>query len=281
MNKIKIVTDSTVDLDEKILEQYNIEVMPLSITINGTVYVDRVDITPEEFLVKMQQSEELPKTSQPPIGGFVDLYEKLGEQGYDVISIHMTSGMSGTYSTAQTAANMVNTNVTVVDSQYISKGLSFQVLEAAKMAEAGATVEEIVKRLDEIKKNTTLFVVVDQLDNLVKGGRMGKGVAFLGSLLNIKPIASLTDGVYNPIAKARSKGQIIKILTKHLVEDTQGKTIKGIGITHADAIPLAESLKKSIEEATGFMDTTIEITTPIVSTHTGVGAIGFSYYWED
>lgn len=281
MSKIKIVTDSTVDVSKDVLQQHNIEVIPLSITIDGKSYEDTVDITPEEFLVKMEASEELPKTSQPAIGKFVEMYERLGREGYEVISIHLTSGMSGTYNTAQTAASMVDTKVTVIDSQYISKGLSFQVLEAAKMAQAGASADEIVKKVNSIKENTTLFVVVDKLDNLVKGGRMGKGVAFLGSLLNIKPIASLVDGVYNPVAKARSKGQIVKILTKHILEDTQGKKIKGVGITHADAIPLAESLKEAIKEATGFENTTIEVTTPIVSTHTGVGAIGFSYYWEE
>ena len=280
MTKIKIVTDSTVDLSQELLDQYGIEVVPLSIYINGQSYLDRRDISPKEFIDLMSSSDELPKSSQPSTGLLVEKYDELADLGYDIISIHMTGGMSGTVESAKYASSLSKANVTVIDSQYISKGLSFQVIEAAKMANEGYKLQEIIERITEIKKQTRLYVVVDTLENLIKGGRIGKGKAFIGSLLNIKPIASLADGVYTPVAKVRSRQQAIKFLVNALKEDTAGKKIKGVGITHADSLEFAEKLKKAVESQTDFHHVEVDYTTPVISTHTGKGAIGFSYYME-
>ncbi|WP_027409769.1 DegV family protein [Anoxybacteroides tepidamans] len=280
MNKIKIVTDSTVDLPDEILKKYGIEVVPLTFTIDGTMYTDRVDLSPGEFMEKMRASSELPKSSQPAVGQFLEVYNRLGQEGYDIISIHMASQLSGTIHSAEQAAAMANANVTVIDSQFISLALGFQVLEAAKQAAEGESVAEIVQRLEEVRQNTRLYVTVDTLENLVKGGRIGRGKALIGSLLNIKPIAALVDGIYTPVAKARSYSQIVKYLTERLMEDAAGKTIRAIGIAHADAYSLAERLRQSIIEATGYEQTDIVYTTPIVSIHTGPGAIGFMYLIE-
>jgi DegV family protein with EDD domain len=280
MHKIKVVTDSTADLSQDILNKYDIHVIPLSISIDGKTYLDRVDLTADEFIDKMLQADELPKTSQPAVGAFIELYDRLGEDGSEIISIHMTGGMSGTVSTARSAAGMTNTKVTVVDSMFISHALSYQVIEAAKMVQEGHAVEEIIKRLDEVRTNTNLFVVVNTLDNLVKGGRIGRGKALIGSLLNIKPIASLEDGVYTPVAKVRSQNQIVKTIAKYFEEHTAGKTIKAVGIAHARALPLADAIKGAVEKVSGFQGAEIYDTSPIISTHTGVGAIGFMYFAE-
>src|SRR6476660_7717719 len=143
------------------LEELNIEIVPLTIYIDGETYTDRVDITPSEFMQKMKSSEELPKTSQPSAGAFLEMYDRLGSEGYDVISIHLTGAMSGTIQSAQSAAKMTETNVTVIDSRFISKGLSFQVIEAAKMANEGKSLQEIIDRLAEIRHHTRLYIVVD------------------------------------------------------------------------------------------------------------------------
>ncbi|MBE5101174.1 DegV family protein [Priestia aryabhattai] len=280
MAKIKVVTDSTIDLTLEEAEKYGIEMIPLCINIDNETYLDRVELTPIDFIEKMKNSKELPKSSQPAIGSFVEVYKRLVSEGYDVISIHMTGGMSGTVRAAESAAQMVEGNITVVDSMYITKALSFQVLEAVKMIEDGHTVEEIITRLEEVRQNTNLFVVVDTLENLVKGGRIGRGKGLIGSLLNIKPIASLADGVYTPVAKVRSHSQIVKFLTKQFEEHTEGKSIKGVGLVHADGFGLASKLKESIVKARGYTQFSIEDTTPIISTHTGIGAIGFMYFAE-
>lgn len=276
MSKIHIVTDSTADLTTEQITQYSIHVIPLTIQIDGNTYTDKIDIHAESFLDMMETSKELPKSSQPAVGVFHELFEELGKNGDCIISIHMTGAMSGTVKSAQAAAEMSNSDVTVIDSQFISYALSFQVLEAAQLAQQGATVEEIVDHLDRIRKNTNLFVVVDTLENLVKGGRIGKGKALIGSLLSIKPIASLEGGEYTPIHKARSHKQVVQYLFNRYLEDTKGKIIKYVGISQANGFAMSDPLKKMVEES-GFNDVQVGFTSPVISTHTGSGAIGFMY----
>lgn len=280
MQKIKIVTDSTADLSPDVIEKYDIHVIPLSIFVNGQTYLDRIDLQPDEFIEEMEKAEELPKTSQPAVGSFVEMYDRLGEDGSQVLSIHLTNGLSGSVATANSAATMTDTKVTVVDSLLITHALGYQVIEAAKMAQEGRSLEDILKRIEEVRKNTRLFVVVDTLENLVKGGRIGKGKAMIGSLLNIKPIASVEDGVLNPITKVRSQGQVVKTLAKIFEEDIAGKTVKAVAIPHAKALPLAQKMKEAVEKISGFTQSEIFFTTPVISTHTGVGAIGFTYFAE-
>jgi DegV family protein with EDD domain len=277
LKKVHIVTDSTADLKEEDILQCGLHVVPLTIQIDGQTYIDGVDIQPEEFLSIMRSSTKLPKSSQPAAGIFKELYDKLGEDGSEIISIHMTGGMSGTVKSAQAAAEMTDSKVTVIDSMFISHALKFQVMEAAELAEHGKSVTEIVERLNTIRKNTSLFVVVDSLDNLVKGGRIGKGKAMIGSLLNIKPIATLQDGVYTPVAKVRSHKQVVAHLSKVFKEETAGKIIRGVGISHANGLKMAEPLKKMIQDM-GVKGVKLTFTAPIISTHTGEGAIGFMYY---
>jgi len=279
LKKIHIVTDSTADLKKEDIEKYGIHVVPLTIQIDDQSFIDGVDILPEEFLSMMAEADELPKSSQPAAGVFKNLYDELGKDGSEIISIHMTGGMSGTVKSAQTAAELSDSSVTVVDSMYISHALTFQVMEAVEMAAAGKSVEEIIERLNIIRKQTTLFVVVDKLDNLVKGGRIGKGRGLIGSLLKIKPIATLQDGVYTPVAQVRSHRQVVAHLFKVFTEETAGKIIRGVGISHANGLAMAEPLIKMIKD-TGVKDVSLTFTTPIISTHTGEGAIGFMYYSE-
>ena len=276
---IHVVTDSTADLTIEQIAQYSIHVVPLTIQIDGKTYVDGVDVQGESFLELMKKSKVLPKSSQPAVGVFQELYDELGKNGDQIISIHMTGGMSGTVKSAQAAAEMTNANVTVVDSRFISYALSFQVLEAAKMAMQGASMEQIVNSLDKIRQNTNLFVVVDTLDNLVKGGRIGKGKALIGSLLSIKPIASLEGGEYTPISKARSHKQVVQFLYNKYLEDTKGKIVKAVGISQANGQAMSNPLKELIE-GMGFLDVPVAFTSPIISTHTGIGAIGFMYTVE-
>lgn len=280
MNKIKIVTDSTMDMPDEIIRNYEIEVVPLSVTINSKTFLDQNEIDPVDFIKMMKIADGLPKTSQPSAGAFLEVYDRLGAEGYEVLSIHMSGSMSGTVRSAECAAQMTKTKVKVIDSQFISKALSFQVVEAAEMARQGIISEEIVNRLDIIRNHTRLLVMVDTLENLVKGGRIGKGKAFIGSLMNIKPIALLEDGEYHPAAKVRSYSQVVKYFVKRFAEDVNGKAIRRVGIAHADANDLALKIKENIYEETGFQDIEIGYTNPTVMTHTGPGAIALMYNFE-
>jgi DegV family protein with EDD domain len=279
MTKIHIVTDSTADLTTEQIAQYSIHVVPLNIQIDGKSYIDGVDVQAESFLEMMRTSKELPKSSQPAVGVFQELYDELGKNGDKIISIHMTGGMSGTVKSAQAAAGITNSDVTVIDSRFISYALSFQVIEAAQLAQQGTPVEDIIKHLDNVREKTKLFVVVDTLDNLVKGGRIGKGRALIGSLLSIKPIASLEGGEYTPVHKARSHKQVVQYLYKQFIDDTAGKTVKYVGLSQANGYAMSDPLKKLIEDS-GFNDVQVAFTSPVISTHTGIGAIGFMYAVE-
>ena len=148
MGQIHIVTDSTSDLTQQEIADNNIHVVPLSIQIDNQTYTDGVDIQPEEFMEKMAVSKELPKSSQPAPGKFKEVYDALGKDGDQIISIHMTGGMSGTVESARQAAQMSEADVTVIDSRFIASGLGIQLLEAARLRDAGATLDEMIKRLD-------------------------------------------------------------------------------------------------------------------------------------
>lgn len=278
MQMIKIVTDSSSDLTVEEASELNIRVIPLTISIGEETFLDGVDIAPEEFIKKMQGSKDFPKSSQPAIGELLNLYNQLTEDGSEVISIHLAGKLSGTAESAKAAAAMAAGKVNVVDSLFISKALGFQVREAAKMAKEGFAADEIFEKMNEIRKNTNLFVVVDTLENLVKGGRIGKGTALIGSFLNIKPIAILENGEYSPVAKVRSHSQAVKYIMKQFMDDVKGKTIKYASIAHANGLDFAAKLKEQIEKQTDFHSVEILWTSPVISTHTGQGAIGFSYY---
>lgn len=280
MVNIKIVTDSTADLSRETLRKYGISVLPLSIAIDGKIYRDQIDIQSDEFIEKMGEAAELPKSSQPPLGAFVDLYEKLTEDGSEVISIHLSSELSGTYQTAVCASKMVDASITVIDSMYISKGLGFQVVRAAVLAEQGWSAAAIAEDLKRLRHRTSLYVTIDTLENLIKGGRIGRGKALIGSLLKVKPIARLEDGIYTPEKNVRSSAQLIKYLTGQFLSSVKGKTVQAIGIAHADALELAHRLKASLLEHVPGMNIDILCTTPIISVHTGKGAIGFTFYTD-
>jgi len=280
LRRIHIVTDSTCDLSKEEIQESKVHVVPLSIQIDDQTYVDGVDLEPSSFLHLMKKSKTLPKSSQPAPGKFKELYDELGKDGDQIISIHMTGSMSGTVESARQAASMTESDVTVIDSRYIAIALAIQIREAIRLRDEGATVEQIVARLEEVRKNTRLFVVVDTLENLIKGGRIGKGTGLIGSLLNIKPIATLDDGSYTPIGKARSHKQVIKQLFEQFEEDTKNKTVKAVGLSHADGLDtMGNGLIEKIQ-STGFRDVEVKFTSPIISTHTGPGAIGFIYFAE-
>ncbi|GLC89158.1 DegV family protein [Lysinibacillus piscis] len=280
MGRIHIVTDSTCDLTQAEVAQHGIHIVPLTIQIDGKTYIDRVDLEPEPFLDLMHNAANLPKSSQPAPGKFKELYDELGKEGDQILSIHMTGGMSGTMESARQAAQMTDADVTVVDSRFIAIGLAIQIREAIRLRDAGATMEEIVARLETVRVNTHLYVIVDTLDNLVKGGRIGKGKGFIGSLLNIKMIANLEGGVLNPVSKARSHKQVVNYLFKQFQEDTAGKVVKSVGISHADGLTTMGNPLKELIAGTGFTDVEIAFTSPIISTHTGPGAIGLIYFAE-
>ena len=281
MTKIHIVTDSTCDLSQEELDRLGVHVVPLTIQIDGKTFIDRIDVQPEMFMDLLENSKELPKSSQPAPGVFKELYDKLGANGDKVVSIHMTGGMSGTVQSARQAADMTDVDVAVIDSRYIAWGLGFQVREACRLRDEGATVEQIVERCDQVRQGTRLFVTFDKLDNMVKGGRIGKAKGMFGSLLNIKPVSDLDTGEINANPKKfRKHKQITEFLFGEYQKDTAGKTVKMVGMSHANAWDTHVVPLKTLIEETGFTNIDFAFTSPIISTHTGAPALGFIYFAE-
>lgn len=175
MTKVKIITDSTARLTPEEVAQYDISVVPLTVTIDGTVYHDGVSIKPSEFIEKMAASKSLPTTSQPSLGVFTEVYETVPED-VEVLSLHLTHYLSGTVQAAEQAARLVPHDIVVRNSKYIDRAFAAQVLVAGRMAQAGATRDEILAELQRVEDNTELYLMVTTLKNLVAGGALVEGL---------------------------------------------------------------------------------------------------------
>ena len=278
MSKVYIVTDSTADLTEEEVKQFEISIVPMSISIDDENYIDGVTITKEEFKEKMIASAELPKTAQPSIGRFVEVYDELGKNGDSVISIQMMRSISGTVDAARQAADITETNVTVVDSDFTSRSMGMIVKEAAKAAQDGKTVEEILEIIEDAKKRTTLYLTVVNLDNLIKGGRISQLMGMFSNLLNIKLFLQVINGKIEIIQKGRG----LKSLQKKYDEifeqmKSAPKGIQEIGIMHAGLSDFNEGNIARVRELFPDVPLTIVTTSPIIMSHTGVDAMAITY----
>ena len=278
MSKVYIVTDSTADLTEEEVKQFEISIVPMNISIDDENHIDGVTITKEEFKEKMIASAELPKTAQPSIGRFVEVYDELGKNGDSVISIQMMRSISGTVDAARQAADITETNVTVVDSDFTSRSMGMIVKEAAKAAQDGKTVEEILEIIEDAKKRTTLYLTVVNLDNLIKGGRISQLMGMFSNLLNIKLFLQVINGKIEIIQKGRG----LKSLQKKYDEifeqmKSAPKGIQEIGIMHAGLSDFNEGNIARVRELFPDVPLTIVTTSPIIMSHTGVDAMAITY----
>ena len=269
MTKIKIVTDSSITIEPELAKDLNITIVPLTVMIDGVVYSD-ANLKEGEFLQLMKSSKNLPKTSQPPVGVFAEVFEDLSAEDVQIISIHMSHALSGTVEAARQGATLAKADVTVVDSSFTDQAMKFQVVEAAKMAKAGATLEEILEKLEEVKTKTELYIGVSTLENLVKGGRIGRVTGLISSLLNIRVVMQMTDHTLTPIVKGRGAKTFKKWLDD-LKESLKEKEIEEIGISYAGGPEFANQMKEELQE---FVEKPIPVleTGSIIQTHTGENA---------
>ena len=269
MTKIKIVTDSSITIEPELAKDLNITIVPLTVMIDGVVYSD-ANLKEGEFLQLMKSSKNLPKTSQPPVGVFAEVFEDLSAEDVQIISIHMSHALSGTVEAARQGATLAKADVTVVDSSFTDQAMKFQVVEAAKMAKAGANLEEILEKLEEVKAKTELYIGVSTLENLVKGGRIGRVTGLISSLLNIRVVMQMTDHTLTPIVKGRGAKTFKKWLDD-LKESLKEKEIEEIGISYAGGPEFANQMKEELQE---FVEKPIPVleTGSIIQTHTGENA---------
>ena len=278
MSRVYIVTDSTADLTEEEVKQFEIAIVPMNISIDDENYIDGVTITKDEFKQKMIESAELPKTAQPSIGRFVEVYDELGKNGDSVISIQMMRSISGTVDAARQAADITETNVTVLDSDFTSRSMGMIVKEAAKAAQEGKSVQEILEIVEDAKKRTTLYLTVVNLDNLIKGGRISQLMGMFSNLLNIKLFLQVINGKIEIIQKGRG----LKSLQKKYDEifeqmKSAPNGIQEIGIMHAGLSDFNQGNIARIRELFPDVPLTIVTTSPIIMSHTGVDAMAITY----
>ncbi|SEF24129.1 EDD domain protein, DegV family [Streptococcus gallolyticus] len=278
MSKIKIVTDSSLTIEPELVEKYDITVIPLSVMIDGVVYSDS-DLKEEgKFLNMMRNSKELPKTSQPPVGVFAEVYENLMKNGAEhIVSIHITHTLSGTVEAARQGANLAGADVTVIDSTFTDQCQKFQVVQAAKLAQEGGSLEEVIAKIEEVRQKSELYIGVSTLENLVKGGRIGRVTGLISSLLNIKVVMEMVDCELNPIIKGRGLKTFNKWLD-NFIEYAKGKKVAEIGISYCGTADMANGFKEKLQ-VLGAPIAVLE-TGSIIQTHTGENAFAVMVRYE-
>src|SRR5690625_329886 len=276
--KLVVVTDSTAYIPESLLDKYNIHTVPLSVTFGDESYREGIDITTEEFYQKVKTEKALPSTSQPAIGAFIELYEKLSKEYDGIISIHLSKKFSGTYDAAKSAGAIVDkVNVYPYDSELSAMPQGFYALEAAEMVQAGKSAEEIITRLDEMKSKTRAYFMVDDLSHLQRGGRLNSAQAILGSLLNIKPVLHIVDGLIVPFEKIRTRKKAIARIMSMLEEDIEKKEIKRVVFIHANNEQQVMKIHDKFAKKYPHIETIISYFGPVIGTHLGEGSIGVSW----
>lgn len=280
MSKVKIVCDSSAGLTDEEIKKYDITIVPLTVMIDGTIYVERETISNDQFAELMKNAKSLPKTSQPPIGKFVDAFDKLGADGSEVLCVTMMESISGTIHAAEQAATMTKTKVTVYDSQTTDQGMAFQIVAAAKVLENGGSVDEAIAKMKEVLDKSKLYLAIDNLDNLVAGGRVSKFAGALSNLLNIKVMLQVYGGQIHIAMKGRGIKAIHKEWDRILTEMKDGPKPVRIGISHVEGDKEVERLKSRLEEMYPDIKIVVRETVPIIATHTGMGANCLLYYTE-
>lgn len=279
MGTVRIVTDSTADLPKELAEKYGVIVVPLKIMFGQEVYRDGVDLDSAAFYNRLTKSALLPTTSQPSPGEFVAVYERLTQKGDSVISIHLSSALSGTFHSAQLAKTMVDSkDIFVIDSRTVSMGLGLIALAAAKAAKEGQTRKEIFTLINDLINKVNVLFVVDNLDYLERGGRIGKAGAMLGSLLNIKPILTFKEGQVTPLEKVRGKSKALDRLVELACASYDPGRRVVCSIVHADDYTSMMKLQEKVSAAYNCAEIIISELGPVVGTHGGPGVVGLVVY---
>lgn len=276
---VVVMTDSTAYIPADVRAQFNIEMLPLNVLIDDVSYEEEIDLTAEAFYPLVRKAKDLPKTSQPSIGYITDRLEKLAKDYDAVISIHLSSGISGTYQALVAASNMVD-GITVYpfDSEISCMAQGFYVLEAAEMAQAGSDATTIMQRLQEIKQSMRGYFVVDDLTHLHRGGRLNGAQALLGSVLQVKPVLHFVDKIIVPFEKIRTQKKAIKRIVSLFDEDAKtGKAIRA-SVIHANRPEEAEAIKQELASTYENVEITTSYFGAVIGTHLGEGAIGLVWY---
>jgi DegV family protein with EDD domain len=271
MTHIRVVTDSAADIPRELAAKYGIVVVPLSIHFGSKAYISGDELDASEFYTLLSTNSDFPRTSQPSVGRFEKVYQELHDEGAEVISIHLSSKLSGTFSGAGMAAKSVDgAEVHLVDSLSGSMGEGVLALAAAKLANEGKSAGDIVRYIEVMRARTHVVVMVDSMLHVQRGGRIGRAQSMLGTLLNVKPLISLDNGEVVPRQRVRT---VQRALQEMANEARDKLPLRELWIMHANAPKLVDQCRGLLQP---LFDREIpaELLGPVVGTHVGQGAIG-------
>ena len=282
---VQIVTDSSAHLPPDQRQKHNITVIPLKAIFGATVYRDEVDLSNQQFYDMLPKAKEHPTTSQPSAGEFEEVYRTLLEAGKEIVSIHLPSKLSGTYASACAAKTELENQfkkalpLTIVDTPWISMALGLLCLAAAQAAEAGKSREEVAAIVNALIPKLNLIFVLDTLEYLRRGGRIGGARAMLGTLLNVKPLLEIRNGQVEPLEQPRSRAKALKRLLE-ILEERSGHKPLHASVLHANAPDDAALLEKEVRARFECKEFYITEIGPVIGVHTGPDAIGLAFYTD-
>jgi uncharacterized protein len=281
---VVVVTDSSADLTDGVLDRHHIAMVPLQVMFGDETFRDRVQLRPDEFYRRLRVAKDLPTTSQPTPADFVRTLRDAREQADEVVAVLLSGSLSGTYQSAQAAVRAAGlTGVHVVDSRTASLGLGLLVLRAAELAESGWTGANIARELDRVRRRSGMFLTVDRYDNLLRSGRVTRGKAWLAGVLDVKPILSIDDsGRVVPVDRVRGRDNVVpRVLSLLERRLTPRPRAVRFGVAHADAPEMAERVRTALVAAYQPRDCMVSLATGVLGTHVGPGAWAVFYQVED
>jgi DegV family protein with EDD domain len=280
MKRIVIVTDSSATVPEDLAKELDIRVVPILLTLDGYTVRDGVDLTHEEVYRLLRDSRHPPKTSAPSVGDFLQAYVAAAEVASGIVSIHFSPKLSGTYNAAATASQLLDeVPIRVLDSNTVAIGQGFVVLAAARAAAAGADLETVVARAEDVSSRMNLLATIGTLEYLHRGGRIGGAAALLGSLLQIKPVLYVADGHVDVYARPRTQSKAVEVMLKRMASQVDGHTVHA-AVIHAGLPHEAEELRETVDRRFDCAELHIAPLTPVMGVHTGPGVLGVVFYAE-
>ncbi|PKN94182.1 MAG: DegV family protein [Chloroflexi bacterium HGW-Chloroflexi-6] len=283
MKKVAILTDSTAYLPTAYLKAEQVTTVPLNVIWEEKVFEDGVDITPEEFYEKLKNTKKMPTTSQVSAGRMQEKFQELLDQGFDVLGIFISSTLSGTVQSAQQARELIEKDrerIAIVDSQTTTMAMGFQVLAAARAATQGLSLAECREIAEQARKHTGVYFVVDTLEFLHRGGRIGGAQRFLGTALNMKPILHINDGKIEALQRVRTKGKALDRLIELVEEQCAGKGKIQMAAPNASASEEARQVLDKIAQRLDVSESMITDLSPVIGTHVGPGTVALAYMTE-
>ncbi len=279
MAKVALVTDSTTNLPKELSKGYDIYVVPSLVIWGGEELRDGFDIQPTDFYKRLSGAAEMPSTSQPSPAAFKEMFEKLSGSGFsDILCLCVSAKLSGTIASAQLAKDMVKgINIEIVDGYSASMGTGWPLLEAAKAAKAGKSLSECAEIAKKAGAQSGVLLMVDTLEFLHRGGRIGGGARFLGTALNLKPILEIKDGVLEAVERVRTKAKALDRIAELAEERIAGRTPVHLAVLHANAAEDAKALLDQASKRIKPVETALADVSPAVGTNTGPGTLGIAF----